>query len=170
MNFYPNYLLSPLCGLLTQNTPWTWSTVEQNAFCKAKELLTSSTVLTPFDPSKEIILMCDTSPFGVEAVLGHHMEDGSDRPIAYASRTLSTAEKKYCQLEKEGLAIVFGVKRIHQFLFGRKFTIFSDHQPLKYLFSESRQVPVMASSRVQRWALTLSAYDYTMQYRPGSKI
>ena len=98
------------------------------------------------------------------------MEDGADRPIAYASRTLSSAEKKYCQLEKEGLAIVYGVKKFHQYLYGRKFTIFSDHQPLKYLFSESHQTSMMASSRIQRWALTLSAYDYTIQYRPGSKL
>ena len=98
------------------------------------------------------------------------MEDGADRPIAYPSRTLSSAEKKYCQLEKEGLAVVYGVKKFHQYLYGRKFTIFSDHQPLKYLFSESRQTSMMASSRIQRWALTLSAYDYTIQHRPGSKL
>ena len=79
-------------------------------------------------------------------------------------------KKKYCQLEKEGLAIVFAVKKFHQYLYGRKFTIVSDHQPLKYLFSEFRQVPVMASSRVKRWALTLSAYDYTIQHRSGKKL
>ena len=163
-------LLSPLHRLLKQNTPWIWSKAEQEAFRKAKELLTSSSVLVHFDPTRDLILMCDASPFGVGAVLAHRMDEGSDRPIAYASRTLSGAEKKYCQLEKEGLAIIFGVKRFDQFLFGRKFTILSDHQPHKYLFSELRQVPVMASSRIQRWALTLSAYDYTIQFCPGSKL
>ena len=65
---------------------------------------------------------------------------------------------------------MFAVKKIHQYLSGRHFTIFSDHQPLKYLFGESRQVPVMAASRIQRWALTLGAYDYVIQYRPRSKM
>ena len=83
---------------------------------KAEELLTSSTVLIHFDPSLDIILMCDASPFGIGAVLAHWMKDGSDRPIDYASRT---AEKRYCHLEKEGLAIIFGVKRFNQFLLGR---------------------------------------------------
>ena len=101
-------------------------------------------------------------------MLAHKMEDGSERPIAFASSSLAPAEKKYSQLEKEGLAIVFSVKKFQQYLAERHFTIYSDHQPLKYLFNESKQVPVMAASRIQRWALLLGAYDYSIQHCPGS--
>ena len=101
-----------------------------------------------FDPSKDLILSCDTSPYGVGGVLGHKMEDSSEKPSAFTSRTRLDAEKKYSQLEKEALAIVFSVKRFHQYLHGRQFSICSDHQPLKYLFNEFRQAPVMASSRI----------------------
>ena len=86
------------------------------------------------------------------------MDDNSEKPIAFISRTLSPAEKKYSQLEKEALAIIFAVTQFHQYLFGKPFTVYSEHQSLKHLLSESRQIPVMASSRIQRWALTLSAY------------
>ena len=78
--------------------------------------------------------------------------------------------QQYLLVKKEGLAIIFAVKKFHQYLYGHHFTIYSDHQPLKYLFSESRQVPTMASSRIQRWALTLSAYEYSIQYRPGPRL
>ena len=98
------------------------------------------------------------------------MDDGSEKPIAFASRTLSTTERKYSQLEKEGLAVVFAVRKFHQYLSGRHFTIYSDHQPLKYLFSESRQVPVMAASRIQHWALTLGGYQYTIQHHPSPRM
>ena len=94
-------------------------------------------------------------------------EDGSDRPIAYASRSLAPAEKNYSQIGKEGLAVVWSVKKFHQFLFGRQFVVYSDHKPLQFLFSETKPVPTMASSRIQRWALTLSAYNYQMVFRPG---
>ena len=77
------------------------------------------------------------------------------------------AELNYAQLDKEGLAIIFGVKRFHQYLLGRKFTIYSDHKPLEHLFSRSRAIPPLASARIQRWALTLGAYDYNISYKPG---
>ena len=86
----------------------------------------------------------------------------------FASQSLTSAEKNYAQLEKEGLAVVFGVKGFHQYLYGRRFVIYSDHKPLKHLFSEDRPVPQLASARIQRWAHLLSAYDYSMAYRPGS--
>ena len=98
------------------------------------------------------------------------MEDGSERPIAFASRKPSPAEKNYSQLEKEGLAIIFWVKKFHIHLYGRHFTIHSDHQPLKHIFGDKKGIALMAASRIQRWALTLSAYEYNIEYCPGNKL
>ena len=71
------------------------------------------------------------------------------------------------QLDKEGLSIIFGVKRYNQYVYGRHFTTISDHKPLQHLFSESSATPTLASARIQRWALILSAYDYHIEYKPG---
>ena len=95
------------------------------------------------------------------------MEDGLERPIAYASCSLSQAENNYAQLDKEALAIAFGVNWFHHYLCGRKFTILSDHKPLKHIFSENKSIRTMASSRGQCWALTLGAYDYSISFKPG---
>ena len=105
------------------------------------------------------------------AVLSHTMEDGTERPVAYASRTLTAAEKRYSQVEKKGLAIIFGTKKFHNYLYGRFFfSIKPDHQPLAYLFNEAKGISPMASSRIQRWALTLSAYWYTIHHKAGKSL
>ena len=98
------------------------------------------------------------------------IEDGTDCPVAYASRTLTVAEKKYSQLEKEGLAIIFGTKEFHNYLFDRHFTIESDHKPISFLFSVNKQIHQMASSRLQRWALIFSAYHYSICYKSGKDL
>lgn len=155
--------------LLAKHQPWHWGKEQAKAFQKAKAQLTPDVLLVHFDPAKKLALSCDASPYGIGAVLSHLDEDGLDRPIAYASRSLAPAERRYAQIEKEGLAVVWGVKKFHQFLFGREFVIFSDHKPLQFLFSEQSPVPVMASGRIQRWALTLSAYKYRMEFRAGKE-
>ena len=84
------------------------------------------------------------------------------------SPVTTPAERNYSQLDKEALAIVFGVKRFHGYLFGRHFTILSDHKPLEH-FRETSATHLMASARMQRWALLVGAYDYKIAYKPGTK-
>ena len=82
-------------GNLWHSNPWKWTEEEDCAFQKSKEMLSSSSLLVHFDPRKELILACDASSHGIRVVLSHQMEDGSERPVAYASRTLLPAEKNY---------------------------------------------------------------------------
>ena len=175
MNYYgkfiPNLstLMASLHWLLQKHVKWDWGRAQENAFRKAKGVLSSSQILVHFQPDKDLVVICDASPYGVGAVLSHVL-DGTERPIYYASRSLAIAEKKYSQLDKEGLAIIFAVKRFHQFLYGRPFLIKSDHKPLQYIFGHTHPVPPLASARLQRWALILGAYDYKIVYRPGGEI
>ena len=127
--------------------------------------MTSADFLAHFNPSLPILLACDASDYGVGAVLAHRMLDGSERPIAYASRTLSKAERNYSQLEKEGLSCVFGVNKFHSYLLGHHFDLITDHKPLLTLFNEHKPTSLQASARVRRWSLLLSAYEYTMKFR-----
>ena len=85
------------------------------------------------------------------------MENGQKWPIAYASRTLSSSEKNYAQIEREALSIIFEVKKFHQFLYGRKFTLVTDHQPLLTILGPKAAIPPLAAARMQRWAIVLSA-------------
>ncbi|CAG2228036.1 unnamed protein product [Mytilus edulis] len=163
-----SHLLKPLHVLLQKDTKWSWEKEQEKAFIESKQLLKSASVLVHFDPKKKLILACDASPYGLGAVLSHKMDDGSEKPIAYTSRTLTSAEKNYSVLEKESLAIIFGIKKFHQYLYGHPVTIITDHKPLIGLFREDKPLPTMAASRIQRWALTLAAYEYTIVYKEGS--
>ena len=98
------------------------------------------------------------------------MPDNSEKPIAFASHTLTPVERNYSQLEKEALAIIYAVKCFHQYLYGTHFTLYSDHKLLERLLDEFQQIPPLASARIQRWALTLAAYQYTIKYKPGKSM
>ena len=175
LNHYRTFLpraaeeLQPLYQLLRKDVVWKWGAAQEKSFSKAKELLSSAKVLVHYDPKRPLILECDASARGVGAVLSHVTEEG-ERPVAFASRSLNEAEVRYSQIEREALAIIFGVKRFHKMLYGREFTLRSDHKPLLFIFNENKAIPTMASARIQRWALLLSAYKYKMEYMKGSEI
>ena len=151
LNYYHRFLphvatvLEPLHQLLRKGSKWQWLEEQQLAFDKAKELLQSAELLVHFDTEKELILASDASDYGVGAVLSHRMENGTERPIGYVSRSLNDAERNNSTLEKESLAIIFGVKKFHQFLYGNAFTIKTDHKPLEGLLNEKKGIPTLAA-------------------------
>lgn len=170
--FLPNMAttLAPLYQLLRNNVKWQWASAQVKAFQDSKELLTSDSLLVHYDPTKELTLMCDASPYGVGAVLSQIDTKGVEKPVGYASRTLSSAERNYSQLEKEALALIFATKRFHNYIYGRSFTLYTDHKPLQSLLNESKAIPTLASARIQRWALTLATYQYKIKYKKGSEL
>ncbi|XP_057691299.1 uncharacterized protein K02A2.6-like [Corythoichthys intestinalis] len=165
--FIPNLasLLKPLHELLCKDVKWKWTNECNKAFRNAKNALISSEVLTHFNPSYPIQLACDASPYGVGSVISHVFPNGDERPIAFASRTLNKAESNYAQLEREALSIIFGVRKFHQYLYGRKFTLLKDHRPLTTILGPLAGIPSLAAARLQRWALLLSAHSYDIKYR-----
>lgn len=122
--------------------------------------------LTFYDPFKPLGLVANASTYRLVAVL-FHVVNGHEKPIAYASRTLSKAETGYSHLEKKGISCwVFGIKRFHKYIFGLEFTIFSDHLPLRGLLGHDKQI----STRIQKLMLLLAAYRYSWQYRKGKAV
>ena len=124
-NYYGRFIpklaeeAAPLNRLLRKDVRWQWKDEQETAIKRLKQLLSSAEVLCAYDPSLSLCLACDASPYGIAAVLSHKFPDGSERQVGYASKTLSSAERNYSQLDKEALAIAYGVKRFHSYLYGR---------------------------------------------------
>ena len=122
--------MAPLHELTRHNAKWKWGEKQKTAFEESKALLSSSKVLVHYDPDLPIVVSSDASSCGIGSVLSHRLPDGSDKHIAYDPRSLSDCEKKYAQLEKEALVLIFGISKFHKYLYGREFLLQTDHMPL----------------------------------------
>lgn len=171
VQFYAKFIPSlatiaePLYRLTKKANPWKWGDEEQTAFEQLKNVLSSDQVLVHFDPNKTLALACDASNVGIGAVLLHRYPDGSERPIANVSKTLTASQRNYSQIHKEALSIIFGLRKFYQYLYGRHFVLITDHKPLTALFGPSKGTPLLAANRLARWALWLNQFDYTIEYR-----
>lgn len=131
----------------------------KSAFLKCKELITNSPILVYPDFSKRFKLTTDASNIAIGSVLSQN-----DHPIAYYSRTLNTAERNYSTIEKELLAIVDSTKHFRPYLYGQKFTIETDHNPLVWL-SKIKE----PNSRLTRWKLKLGEFQFEIKYKKGKE-
>lgn len=130
-------------------------------FKSCKDILTNDPILQHPDFKKPFVLTTDASNFAIGGVLSQG-PIGSDKPICYASRTLTDTEINYSTIEKELLAIVWATKYFRPYLFGRKFTIVTDHKPLIWMMNLKDP-----NSRLIRWRLKLEEYDYKLHYKKG---
>ena len=155
-------LCRPLRQLTDKDNAWEWTHEHDIAFTKLKEAMSAIPVLRYFDPTVPITLQCDASSTVLGAVLLQQ-----DQPVAYASRALTATEVNYAQIEKELLAILFGLERFHHYTYGVPVTVQSDHQPLQTI---SRKPLHTAPKRLQRMLLRLQRYLVTINYRQGKHM
>uniref|UniRef100_A0A1I7XH92 RNA-directed DNA polymerase n=1 Tax=Heterorhabditis bacteriophora TaxID=37862 RepID=A0A1I7XH92_HETBA len=153
INYYGSFvpmmhnLRAPLDALLKKDVQFKWS---------VKEILSSNLLLTHFDSKENIVIAADASNYGIGAVISHRYKNGTEKAIYHVSRTLTA-------IEKEELALVFAVRKFHRFIFGRPFTLLTDHKPLLAIFGSKKGVPVISANRLQRWA-TMLLYRATTSF------
>jgi hypothetical protein len=163
--FVPRFspIASPLHKLTEKNVPYVRGREQAEAFQTLKDILCSEPLLQYPDFTKGFIVTCDASSFGIGSVLSQGPL-GQDLPVAYCSRVLTKAEINYSTIERELTAIVWGCKQFRQYIWGRKFTIVTDHKPLTWVFKMKDP-----NSRLMRLKLKLQEFDYTIVYKKGKE-
>ena len=154
--------MQPLHNLLKNDVPYVWSKTQQTSFDAVKVTLAEAPVLAFYNSDKELVLENNASDYGLGSVL---LQDG--KPVAYASRSLCSAERHYAQIEKEMLSVLLGLSKFHHYTSGRDVTVVTDHKPLVAI----RATPLgKASKRLQHMLLKPHEYSYQLTYKPGKAI
>ena len=162
--FVPGFskVAGPLHALTKKEVPFLWTPKCQSAFIELKRLLTSAPVLSFPDFTKPFILETDASGAGLGAVLAQKQEDGTVRPIVYASRSLQSHEKNYGITELEGLGVVWAVKHFRPYLYGHQCEVYTDHSALTSLLNTPQP-----SGKLARWGMAIQELDLQIRHRSG---
>jgi hypothetical protein len=169
VNYYNRFLqnmaiiLKPLYECLRRDK-FEWTESCDKSFKEIKKALANTTSLSHFDESSTIVLTCDSSDSGVAAVLSIKDSNNIIKPVAFASKKLNDTQLKYPILEKEAYAIVFGVNKFYEFLFGHKFILQTDNEALTKILGPKYGIPKMAARRLQYWSIFLSGFNYEIQH------
>lgn len=175
INYYHRFFenlgtkLEPLHKLLRSGNKWVWDKNCENSFNALKREMASDKILVHYSPKLPLILATDASPIGVGAVISHKMPDGSEKPIQFASQTLNTCQRKWSQIDREAYAIIFGVKKFFDYLYGREFTLFTDNRPLTHILAPEKCLPVLSATRMQHYAVFLQGLNYKIKYRSSKE-
>ena len=164
--FIPNFsvIARPLYALTKKDAVFVWCDFCEEAFAQLKALLTHAPILAFPDFASSFRLETDASGLGLGAVLSQEQDDGTMRPIAYASRTLQPHERNYGSTELEALGVVWAVRHFRQYLYGHNCHVFTDHEALKSLLNSPHP-----SGKLARWGLSIQELDLHIHYRPGRK-
>ncbi|XP_055692263.1 uncharacterized protein K02A2.6-like [Lutzomyia longipalpis] len=165
--FFPNLstIISPITNLLRDEVNFEWDKTCEDAFKAIKQEMSKDTFLAHYDPNETLVLAVDASPVGVGACLSHRYEDKSERPLFYASQSLTDTQRKYAQHDKEAYAIIFGVKKFFTYLYGKKFVLITDNKALSQIMNPEKGIPVYTALRMQHYSVFLKGFDYTVEHR-----
>ena len=165
--YVPNfaYIAAPLVDLTRKNMQFRWSGDCQKAFDFLNTKLTESPILVHADLTKPYRLYPDASDYAIEAILAQIGENGEEHVIHYLSQQLSRTQRRWAVIEQEAWALVAALRKFRQYLLGAKFTVYTDHKPLKSLFTAE-----MKNARIQRWGILISEYNCDIQYREGRRM
>lgn len=173
INFASRYILNkseilePISSLLKNDVSFIWDKPQKEAFRKIKQQLTEAPCLAFFDPSKNVIVSADASSYGIGCALMQEA-DGIKQLVAYGSRTLTSTESRYAQIEKESLALTWACERFQEYVVGIPITLETDHKPLIQVL-QTKNLDSL-TPRLQRFRMRLMRYDYRILYTPGDKL
>ena len=153
-------IAKPLYALITE---FNWTEQCEESFNKLKECLTSAPILKSPDWNVIFHVHIDASNYALGAILAQPGEKHMDFPISYASRQLNSAEQNYTTTEREGLGMIYAVKKFRHYLLANKFVFFTDHQALLYLVNKP-----CSTGRIVRWFIILLEFDFTVVVKKGT--